>query len=60
MKKPLHEDNGSEVFPQTIMTDEKDAWQRLILLEELPSDAFYSPSQAKHSSKPLSPPITPP
>ena len=29
------------------MLDEKDAWQRLILLEELPSDAFYSPSKAK-------------
>jgi hypothetical protein len=49
MKKPLHEDNGLEVFPQPIMTDEKDAWQRLILLEELPSDAFYSPSQAKEA-----------
>jgi hypothetical protein len=49
MKKPLQEDNGLEVFPQTIMTDEKDAWQRLILLEELPSDSFYSPSQAKQA-----------
>jgi hypothetical protein len=40
--------NGAtHYFLRFIMSLEKDAWQRLVLLAELPVDALYSPAKAK-------------